>query len=536
MEYFDLNDTENSEDVDESPPRFRENYRTRNQNQPGIYRSVDIASLSANSYEQPPITDYIKDKIERLKSITASIEQKSVLPVKTTLEKSNFKIDYKNSLNEMQYLAATTIDGPLLVIAGAGSGKTRAIIYRVAYLLENGISPQNILLLTFTRKASNEMLARTSALLNDMRCQKVMGGTFHSFANHLLRRYAKLLGLLPNFSIIDTADSEDIIGLIRHKLNFKKRSRAFPRKNQIQTIISKSRNCNATISLIIHREFGGLEEFTGDINLINKAYSEYKAGNNLLDFDDLMEVLKDSLKNNPDFRQSVQNLFSHVMVDEFQDTNNTQKEIVDLIAESHQNIMIVGDDSQSIYSFRGANFENILRFPEKYSACKIIKIEQNYRSNQGILDFANSITDNATIGYRKELFTINHKIFRPIVKKCYHQEDEAKYMVSEILELRKLNIPLNEIAVLYRASWHGNYIQLELLRRNIPYVVYGGIRFVERRHVKDIIAYLRIILNPSDAISWNRVLKLIPGVGNKTANDILEHLQKNNGNITFERF
>jgi DNA helicase-2/ATP-dependent DNA helicase PcrA len=318
-------------------------------------------------------------------------------------------------------------------------------------------------------------------------------------------------------------------------LHFEKRSRAFPRKSRIQEIISKARNCNVTIGEIIDREFRGLTEFVKDIELIEKVYSEYKKANYLFDYDDLMEFLRDSLKTNLQFRKNVQETFQYIMVDEFQDTNIIQKEIVDLIAEKYRNIMVVGDDSQSIYSFRGANFENILRFPETYSDCKFVRIEQNYRTNQDILNFTNSVINNAKIGYKKKLFSTKtgHK---PIVKRFYNQEDEAEYIVSKILEIREREIPLNQIAVLYRASYHSNFIQAELLKRNIPYIVFGGIRFVERRHVKDIISYLRIILNPLDPVSWNRILKLIPGIGNVTASKIVLHIHKLGGKIDFSNF
>ena len=496
----------------------------------------DIAGIPIRQYEQSEITSDVQEKIDRLQSITNSIEQNLVQTASKKYDVKKFKIDYKKSLNEMQYIAATTIEGPLLIIAGAGSGKTMTIVYRVAFLLENEIPPQKILLLTFTRKAANEMLTRTTSLLNDIRCQEVMGGTFHSFANYLLRKYSKSLNISPNFTIIDTVDSEDVIDLIRHELHFEKRSRAFPRKRRIQEIISKVRNCNITIKAVIDREFRGLTEFVKDIELIKKTYSEYKKTHNLFDYDDLMEFLRDSLKTNLHFRENVQEAFQYIMVDEFQDTNTIQKEIVDLIAEKYRNVMVVGDDSQSIYSFRGANFENILRFPETYPDCKFVKIEQNYRSNQDILSFTNSVIDNAKIGYKKRLFSTKIASGKPIVKKFYNQEYEAEYIVSKILEIRERDIPLNQIAVLYRDSYHSNFIQAELLKRNIPYVVYGGIRFIERRHVKDIIAYLRIILNPLDPVSWNRILKLIPGIGDITASKIVLHIHKLDGKIDFSDF
>ncbi|MHA1331367.1 MAG: ATP-dependent helicase [Candidatus Hodarchaeales archaeon] len=527
---------EDKEETDKLLQHFRQTFTLEFNNNQEVSMNEDITTISINKYNQPKVTSDVQKKIDRLQNITKSIEKNLIQTTSKKERLKKFKIDYEKSLNEMQYIAATTIEGPLLVIAGAGSGKTRTIVYRVAFLLENGIPPQQILLLTFTRKAANEMLARTTSLLNDMRCQKVMGGTFHSFANYLLRKYSKFLNISPNFTIIDTVDSEDVIDLIRHELRFEKRNRAFPRKSRIQEIISKARNCNITIREVINREFKGLTEFVEDIELIEKAYSEYKKANNLFDYDDLMEFLRDSLKTNLQFRRSVQENFRYIMVDEFQDTNIIQKEIVDLIAERYRNIMVVGDDSQSIYSFRGANFENILRFPETYPDCKFIKLEQNYRSTQNILNFTNSIINNAKIGYKKRLFSTKTGGHKPIVKKFYNEEDEAEYIVSKILEIREREIPLNQIAVLYRASYHSNFIQAELFKRNIPYVVFGGIRFVERRHVKDIIAYLRIILNPFDAVSWNRVLKLIPGIGNVTASKIVSHIHKLNGKIDFSSF
>jgi DNA helicase-2/ATP-dependent DNA helicase PcrA len=496
----------------------------------------DITTVSLDRYDQPEVTSEVEKKIKRLQRITATIEKNLIESAGTKDVEKRFKIDYEKSLNEMQYIAATTIERPLLVIAGAGSGKTRTIVYRVAYLLENKIPPQKILLLTFTRKAADEMLARTAALLHDMQCQKVTGGTFHSFANYLLRKYAKPLHIAPNFTIIDTVDSEDVIDLIRQELHYEKKNRAFPRKSRVQTIISKARNCTVTIKSVIDREFKGLTEFTKHIELIAQTYKEYKKAHSLFDYDDLLEFLRDALKTNLLFRERVQETYRYIMVDEFQDTNTIQKEIVDLIAEKYRNVMVVGDDAQSIYAFRGANFENILRFPETYPDCTFIRIEQNYRSNQDILNFTNSVINNALIGYKKELFSTKIASGKPIVKQFYHQDDEAEYIVSKILELREREIPLDQIAVLFRASYHSNYIQAELLRRNIPYVVYGGIRFIERRHVKDIIGYLRIILNPLDPVSWNRVLKLIPGIGDVAASKIVLQVRNAGGKIDFSGF
>jgi len=500
------------------------------------YKDEEFSKITLDRYETPVLTDEVNDKICNLQLIAKDIENRIVKSDHIIKHEGSYKIDYINSLNEAQYLAVTTIEGPILVIAGAGSGKTRTIVYRVAYLLEKKVPPQQILLLTFTRKAANEMLARTASLLNDLSSQKVLGGTFHSFANNILRKYAKLLNISPNFTIIDTVDSEDVIDLVRHELHFEKRNRAFPRKGRIQTIISKSRNCNKGIKDIIQKEYSGLLEFLNDIETISKAYREYKKINNIFDYDDLMEFLRDSLKTNNDFCVKVQESFRFILVDEYQDTNLMQKEIVDLIAQKYRNVMVVGDDSQSIYSFRGANFENILRFPETYTDCKFVRIEQNYRSNQDILSFTNAVIINAVMGYQKNLYSTKLAGGKPVIRKFYNQEDEAEFIVSKVLEIREKGIPLNQIAVLYRATFHSNFIQAELLKRNIPYVVFGGIRFIERRHVKDIIAYLRIILNPLDPVSWNRVLKLIPGIGDMTASKIVQHIHKLGGKIDFSNY
>ena len=363
-----------------------------------------------------------------------------------------------------------------------------------------------------------------------------MRGTFHAFANHLLRRYAVLLDLHPNFSVIDTTDSEDALDLVRTELKLGEKNKAFPRKQRLQEIISKVRNGQQTLSEVLEADFVGLVDYEKDIERVANAYRQYKRLNRLLDYDDLMELLRDALRDHPIFRQEVQRLYRYVMVDEFQDTNLLQKEIVDLVAARSRNIMVVGDDSQSIYAFRGANFENILTFPETYPDCRVVKLEQNYRSNQHILAFINDIAKQAALGYHKHLYSANENDVKPLLAKFFDQQSEAEFIVNRILELREKNIPLNQIAVLYRSSYHGNFVQAELLRRNIPYVVVGGIKFVERSHVKDVLSYLRIIANPFDGIAWNRVLKLVPGVGNVTAGKIIDYLSQHGHSLNFAHF
>ncbi|MGA1870151.1 MAG: ATP-dependent helicase [bacterium] len=475
-------------------------------------------------------------KIKRLQKIAESIETKVIKLESTTVQQNKFTINYQKELNQSQYFAATTINGPLLVIAGAGSGKTRTLTYRVSYLIENNIDPSGILLLTFTRKAAQEMISRTMVLLKSNKAQKIMGGTFHSTANHILRKYSKFLNISPNFSILDTTDSQDIIALIRDDQKFDKKEIAFPKKGRIQGIISKSRNCRIPITKVIEKDYSALSIYIKEIELINRIYQKYKKSNNLFDYDDLVDSFIQSLKENQHFKEIIQNTYHYVMVDEYQDTNIPQKELVDLISAKHKNIMVVGDDSQSIYSFRGANYENILTFPERYPDCRVVKIEENYRSNQGILNFTNALIHHAKIGYKKKLFSKNTNNFKPVYQKFDSQEGESEYIVDKILQLREKGIELNQIAVLYRATYHGNHIQAELVKRNIPYVVVGGIKFIERKHVRDIIAFLRIALNPYDAVSWHRILKLVYGIGEITAKKIISTINRYDGQLNFSEY
>ena len=499
--------------------------------------SKEEDEFSLDFYDPVESDDTTEDKIKELQELTKSIENKSSIDYLKHFEGTlpEFKINYKETLNPNQFYAVTNIDQPMLVIAGAGSGKTHTIVYRVSYMLEKGIDPSSILLLTFTRKAAKEMINRTTELLGNNDAEKITGGTFHAFANYALRRYANLIKVPANFNIVDNVDAEDIIALIRDEL-IKNRSRAFPKKKRIYEIVSKSKNCNLSIGDIIDREFTGLKDFQKDIELIASAYQQYKQGNRILDYDDLLEVMRDRLRDFPIFRKRMQEQYRYVMVDEYQDTNLFQAEIVNYIAEKHRRIMVVGDDSQSIYAFRGANFENILKFPAAFPDGEVVKIEQNYRSNQTILDFSNSIIDNARLGYRKHLFSENKNVAIPQFRKFYDQEAEAEFIVTKILDLRERGIALAEMAVLCRASFHGNFVQAELLKRNIPYVVVGGIKFTERRHIRDIIALLRIIVNPFDASSWNRVLKLLYGIGEATAKKIIMEVRKNNGQLSTSNF
>lgn len=509
--------------------------------QPGPGRSPEGLSLSellrTADFEETVLDDETRQRISELQSIAASIEGR--ITGKTMKPgKKEYRIPYEQALNPQQLSAVLITDAPLLVIAGAGSGKTRVITYKVSYLIESGYQPEEILLLTFTRKASQEMLRRVDKLLGGDYSGNVLGGTFHSFANHILRKYANMVGLPNNFTIIDTQDAADIVDLIKSEMTFpkKKKGKAFPRKDRIYTIISKSRNIGISIAEVVERYFDGLADYAQELEAIGQAFAKYKSLANLFDYDDLMEVLRDKLKLNERFRKSLQEKIKYLLVDEFQDTNDVQNEIVSLITGDRSCVTVVGDDTQSIYSFRGANFENILRFPQRYPSCKVVKIEYNYRSSEGILDLTNNIVDTSVLGFKKRLKSNRESGKVPVVRKFGDATQEAAFIVDRVLELRQNNLAFSDVAVLTRASWHSNFIQAELTRRAIPYIVVGGIKFIERRHVKDVLAFLRLGINQLDAISWHRILRLINGIGQVRSRELITEIMKNQGKVDFSAF
>jgi len=438
------------------------------------------------------------------------------------------KIDYRKELNCAQLKAVESIDGPHLVIAGAGSGKTRVLVHRVAYLVEKGVRPEQILLLTFTRRAAEEMLRR-AALLLDERCKKVSGGTFHSFANMILRKYARLLEISNNFTILDRADAEDTVNLLRTKLGYHKSDKRFPRKHAILEVISKSVNKSSQLSDVLYDEYPQFMEFTEEIKKIRDEYNKYKRQKSLLDYDDLLVFLKDLLSRHEDVRAGLSAKYKYIMVDEYQDTNKLQAHIACLLAADHANIMVVGDDAQSIYSFRGANFKNIINFPKIFKGTRIITLEENYRSTQPILNLTNAVIAQAKEKFEKNLYTKKKEGDLPIFIDCADENSQSSFVADKILELREEGLALNDIAVLFRSGWHSNDLEITLASRNIPFVKYGGQKFVEASHIKDILSYLRIAYNAADQVSWLRALLLIPGIGPKTSQKIIELLgQKGN--------
>ena len=440
------------------------------------------------------------------------------------------KIDYEGELNPVQLEAVRSIDGPHLVIAGAGSGKTRILVYRVAYLVEQGIKPDEILLLTFTRKAAGEMLSRSSLIL-DERCQNVSGGTFHSFANMILRRYGRHINLPANFTILDASDAENAVNLVRADLGFGKIDRRFPKKKALLNIISKSVNKAEDITQVTDAEYPHFLEYSAAINKIKDNYIKYKQKNALLDYDDLLVYLKNLLSENNGMREKLSARFKYIMVDEYQDTNKLQAEIIYLLLCEHDNIMVVGDDSQSIYSFRGANFRNIIDFPRVLKNTRIITLEENYRSVQPILDLTNKVIAHSSEKFKKNLFTKKKRGSLPVYIDAEDENSQSGYIVQKLLELTAKGVSLSEIAVLFRAGWHSNDLEIELTRQNIPFLKYGGQRFVEAAHVKDLISHMRIAQNRFDEISWRRALLLIRGVGQKTAERIVQGVISGKGDI-----
>ncbi len=452
--------------------------------------------------------------------------KKYVLKKRSAL-KTNYKVDYENELNSSQLKAVLAKEGAYLLIAGAGSGKTKTLTYRVARLIEDGIAPNNILLLTFTKKAAAEMLNR-AALVLDNRCEKVAGGTFHSFANVILRKYASLLKLKNSFTIMDRADCEDVMNHITGQL-FPKKEKRFPKKHTLVDIYSKSVNKETPTIEIIKDEFPQFEHCADKIIEVHKNYVSYKRENSILDYDDLLLYMKLLLENNENLRKKISNEYKYIMVDEYQDTNTLQADVIKLLASEHNNIMAVGDDAQSIYSFRGANYRNILDFPKMFPNTTIIKLEQNYRSTQNILNLTNKIISRAKEKYDKNLFSEIVSPVKPALICAKNTQMEADFICQKILELLDEGLELSDICVLARNARMSYNLEIELSKRAIPFQKFGGPKFMETAHIKDIVAHLRVLLNPDDVISWTRILLLLKGVGNASVNSIIPIIK---GNLT----
>ena len=415
------------------------------------------------------------------------------------------------------------VDGPALVIAGAGSGKTRVLVYRVARLIDMGVDPASILLLTFTRKAAQEMLGRVGLLIGPQ-SDRVMGGTFHSVANVLLRRYGRTIGLEPGFTILDRGDSEDLVNLVRAQTGLTETGKRFPRKKTIADLFSKCANTMQPLEDVLLTEYSHFGEYLGELTKLQKAYESTKRQRQLVDYDDLLTRLRDLLAVDETARQTISAIYRYMLVDEYQDTNRLQADVVRKLAATHENVMVVGDDSQSIYSFRGASFRNIMEFPALFPGTRMFKLEENYRSTQSILALANDILKGATEKYSKTLFTQKGQGERPALVQTVGENSQSRFIAQKILELREEGVPLDEMAVLFRSSFHAFDLEIELTKRDIPFVKRGGFKFLETAHVKDLLAHLRIVHNPLDTVSWNRSLLLVDGVGQKRSRDLMAQL------------
>lgn len=442
-------------------------------------------------------------------------------------------IDYASHLNAEQLEAVTSEDGASLVIAGAGSGKTRVVTYRVAYLIEKGTDPSRIMLLTFTNKAAREMLHRVELLIKG-ESRKVWGGTFHHIGNMILRKYGNSIGLNPNFTILDREDSKDLIESCVAELKLRA-DKMFPKGNVLIDVISHSIGTERTVREEIEDNYSHLLVYNEEIAAVHKKYESKKREMALVDFDDLLFLWKKILVDVPAVREKLSSRFLHVLVDEYQDTNRIQAEIVDLMASTHKSLMVVGDDSQAIYSFRGACLDNIIEFPERYYGAKTFTLTTNYRSTDEILHVANESIAFNSRQFPKVLNTLNRTGARPALVPLKNAAQQAEFIAQRILDLVDEGVPMQEIAVLYRSHYQSMDLQMELTRRRIPYEVRSGMRFFEQAHIKDVISFLRAMLNPMDEISWTRILKMTPGIGGITAKKIWEAVRTEERPVDFIR-
>ncbi|OPL15168.1 MAG: ATP-dependent DNA helicase [delta proteobacterium MLS_D] len=428
-------------------------------------------------------------------------------------------IDYKRELNDEQLRVVTAEAGPMLIIAGAGSGKTRALTYRTAWLIEQGVPPDRILLATFTNKAARSMLSRVERLVGEQ-ARLVWGGTFHSLGNRVLRRHGRRLGYEGNYSIMDREDARQLVSAAVMEAGITTKSEKFPRSDRLMEMISLAANTSIPLDVLVGDRYPSAVPFLTDILKVAFRYRLRKSELNVMDFDDLLVKWRDLLVEHPDVREEYARKFEHILVDEYQDTNVIQANILELLSSIHRNIMVVGDDSQSIYSFRGADYSNILSFPDRYEGARIFKLETNYRSTPPILNLANLSIVNNRRQYRKQLRAVRRGGVRPVYAALADALEQADFVAQRIMELVEEGVPLNETAVLYRAHHHSMELQMELIRRGIPFVVRSGIRFFEQAHVKDMNAFLRIAVNPLDELAWKRVLGLFGGIGRVRAEAI----------------
>jgi DNA helicase-2/ATP-dependent DNA helicase PcrA len=424
-------------------------------------------------------------------------------------------------LNPAQRRAATHDTGPLLVVAGAGTGKTRTLACRVAWLLERGVAPERILLLTFSRRAAREMLRRAE-LASGRRSARVWGGTFHAVGNRLLRLHGRALGLAPDFTVMDQADAADMMNLVCGELGLGTRERRFPRKETLASIYSRVVNAGMPLGRVLDRYFPWCSQEAEPIGEVFRRYTARKREQNVLDYDDLLLYWAALLRSRAG--EAVARSFDHVLVDEYQDTNWMQAEILSLMRRVTPNVMVVGDDAQAIYSFRAATVRNILEFSDRFPGATVVKLEQNYRSIPPLLAASNAVIALARERHDKTLWSGRSGDRPPMLLTCGDESDQSDAVCRHLLQHREQGIPLRRQAVLFRTGHHSDLLELELTRRNIPFVKYGGLKFLEAAHVKDALSVLRVLENPLDEVSWFRLLQLLDGVGPKGARRIMEAL------------
>jgi DNA helicase-2/ATP-dependent DNA helicase PcrA len=439
---------------------------------------------------------------------------------------SGSAIDYAAELNEQQLAAVTAPPGPLLVIAGAGSGKTRTLTYRVAYLLENGIDARNILLLTFTNKAARQMLDRVANLL-PVDAGGIWGGTFHSIGNRMLRRHGGALGYSSGFTIMDREDQKDLIAAVVASSGIDPKEIRFPKADVLADIFSFVVNTERSLEELLAEKFPYFLPLIEPIKDVHERYERKKKATNSMDFDDLLEKTLRMLVEHEHIARFYRRQFQFVLVDEYQDTNKIQADFIDTLAAEHKNAMVVGDDAQSIYSWRGANFQNILEFPKRYPDAQVFRIELNYRSVPEILEVANAAIAANVQQFKKNLSAVrDSNAVKPAVVALNDGSEQAQFVAQRLLELRDEGVELNEIAVLYRAHYHAVELQLELSRRGIPYQITSGIRFFEQAHIKDVASFIRFVANPRDEVAFKRMVRLLPGIGGKIADTLWNGWEK----------
>lgn len=492
---------------------------------------LDLQKVLSKALAKSPKDRYqtIGEFVAELKQIKRDVDLGKTLPVaartKLVLKRMAHgarAIDYEKELNEAQFKAVTTTEGPLLIVAGAGTGKTRTLVYRVARLVEIGAKPESILLLTFTRRAAASMLTRAAALA-DARCQRVSGGTFHSLGHSVLRKYAEEVGVARNFTVLDQSDTEDLIDLLRRQIKLVG-ARHFPRKRTIAAIFSMMVNKVQSLKQVLNNEYPQFLDERRNLDALFKSFEEFKRSRHMLTYDDLLVRLREALESSVELRERLSDQYRYIMVDEYQDTNKLQAQIVKLMTARHDNVAVVGDEFQSIYSFRGASHRNMLDFPKLFPKSQIIKLEENFRSTQPILDVANSIIGDVKESYKKRLYSRIEGGQPPVVVSARDENEQSRFVAQRIDELREEGVPLREIAVLFRSSSHSFDLEIELGKHNVPFRKFGGMRFAESAHIKDALAFLRVVNKPSDTLSWFRSLKLIDHIGDATVYQILEYL------------